>query len=296
VRAVLDSPTFLGGVWQRSGEGLVDPGALALGLRRVALELGVQLFEGTRATGVTSEGAGVRVTTTGGSLTAGGVLLGTNAFTPLVPRLRRYTVPVYDYVVVTEPLDAEQRRSLGWEGGQGFSDLANLFHYYRMTADGRVLWGGYDAEYHFASRMGSELEDAPHLYRALVARFLATFPQLEGIRFSHRWAGAIDTCTRFSAFFAQDLGGRAVSVAGYTGLGVGAARFGAATALDLLDGRRTEATELAMVRSMPLPFPPEPIRWAGIELTKRASATADRTGRRGVWLSTLDRLGLGFDS
>jgi hypothetical protein len=84
--------------------------------------------------------------------------------------------------------------------------------------------------------------------------------------------------------------------AGYTGLGVAATRFGARVVLDLLDGATTERTELAMVRSKPLPFPPEPLRSAGIILTRWSLARADRTGRRNPWLRTLDRLGMGFDS
>jgi hypothetical protein len=67
--------------------------------------------------------------------------------------------------------------------------------------------------------------------------------------------------------------------------------------LDLLDEVPSEALRLRAVRSRPLPFPPEPARYAGIQLTRRALARADRNaGRRGPWLRTLDRLGLGFDS
>jgi hypothetical protein len=84
---------------------------------------------------------------------------------------------------------------------------------------------------------------------------------------------------------------------GYTGLGVGASRFGARVALDLVDGRDNELTRLRLVRSKPLPFPPEPLRWAGIKLTTRALAQADRRqGKRGLYLRALDRVGLGFDS
>ena len=91
--------------------------------------------------------------------------------------------------------------------------------------------------------------------------------------------------------------GRVAYAAGYTGLGVGATRFGAEVMLDLLAGKPTERTALEMVRRKPLPFPPEPVRWAGIELTKWSLDRADRNqGRRNVWLKTLDRLGLGFDS
>ena len=76
-----------------------------------------------------------------------------------------------------------------------------------------------------------------------------------------------------------------------------ASRFGARVALDLLDGRESEATRLRFVRQRPVPFPPEPLRCAGIQLTRNRLAAADRNGgRRGLWLQTLDRLGLGFDS
>src|SRR5262249_61649088 len=118
-----------------------------------------------------------------------------------------------------------------------------------------------------------------------------------GLRFSHAWGGAIDTCTRFCAFFGQAYAGRAAYALGFTGLGVGATRFGAEVMLDLLDGLDTERTRLRMVRKKPMPFPPEPLAWAGIQMTRRSLAQADRNqGARNVWLRTLDKLGLGFDS
>ncbi|MBV8221114.1 MAG: FAD-dependent oxidoreductase, partial [Solirubrobacterales bacterium] len=98
-------------------------------------------------------------------------------------------------------------------------------------------------------------------------------------------------------FFGTALGGRVAYALGYTGLGVGASRFGGRVGLDLLAGRATEATALTMVRRRPVPFPPEPLRTAVIQLTRNRLAAADRNdGRRGLWLRTLDRLGLGFDS
>lgn len=78
---------------------------------------------------------------------------------------------------------------------------------------------------------------------------------------------------------------------------MGATRFGADVMLDLLSGERTERTELEMVRSKPLPFPPEPLRWAGIGITQWSMTQADtRGGRRNLWLKAMDKVGLGFDS
>ena len=306
VRAEVDSPTYLAGLWHHSGGALVDPARLAWGLRDAALGDGVRLHEHSLVTRLRREGDGVVLETAGGRVHARRVLLATNAYRPLVRSIRRYVVPIYDYVLVTEPLSEEQRRGVGWQRGQGIADSGNRFHYYRLTPrgagprgaeGGRILWGGYEAIYHFRNGMRPELEDHASTFELLAANFVATFPQLEGIRFTHRWAGAIDTCSRFCVTFGRALGGRVAYAVGYTGLGVVASRFGARVALDLLQGRDTELTRLEMVRSRPIPFPPEPLRYAAIEATRSGLARADeRGGRRGAWLRLLDRVGAGFDS
>ncbi|QHC67739.1 FAD-dependent oxidoreductase [Rathayibacter oskolensis] len=298
VRGVVDSPTFLAGLSAPAEHcALVHPGRLARELARVAEELGVEIHEDSRVLGLERAGDRVRVRTGGGAVTAAQVILGTSAFPSLLARTRLMTVPVYDYVLMTEPLDAAQLAAIGWEGREGLSDVANQFHYYRRTADDRILWGGYDAVYHPGGRIRSGYEDRPETYRALASHFLTTFPQLEGLRFSHRWAGVIDTSTQFAAFYGTALGGRVAYAAGYTGLGVGTTAFAADVMLDLLAGERTERTELEMVRSRPLPFPPEPLASIGIQATRWSLDRADHDGgRRNLLLKSLDALGLGFDS
>jgi glycine/D-amino acid oxidase-like deaminating enzyme len=292
-RSEVASPTYLGAVHQRTGVGLVDPGALALGLRRAALALGVRIHERTPVT----RAAPGALTTPGGSVRARRVLLATGAYPPLTRAIGRLVAPVYDYVLVTEPLTAAQRAGLGWERRQGIADRGNQFHYYRLTPDGRILFGGYDAIYHFGNRVSPRLDRRPESFALLYDHLLETFPALEGIAITHAWGGPIDTCSRFCVTFGRALGGSAVFAVGYTGLGVAASRFGARTALDLLDGADTDRTRLKLVRTRPLPFPPEPARWAVIQATRRALARADEHGgRRGPWLRLLDRLGLGFDT
>ena len=131
---------------------LIDPARLAWGLAAAAESLGVRIVEHTPVTGVHADGRGVEVRTTQGAIRCDKVVLATNAYRPLLRRLRWSTVPVYDYVLATEPLTAEQLRSLGWSGRQGIADCGNQFHYYRLTPDNRILWGGYDAIYHFGRR------------------------------------------------------------------------------------------------------------------------------------------------
>lgn len=296
-RAELDSPLYRGALWQRSGAAIVDPARLAWGLARAAESLGVRVHEHTAAARVDETGEAVTVRTPGGSVRARRAVLATGAYRSPLAAVRRRVVPVWDYVLVSEPLDASRTSAIGWRRRQGVSDVANRFHYYRLTADNRILWGGYDAVYHFANGIDERRAQRDATFARLAQHFFRTFPQLEGVRFTHRWGGAIDTCSRFFAFYGTSRGGRIAYEAGHTGLGIGASRFAARVALDLLAGRETEATRSRLVRTRPLPFPPEPLRWAVIGATRAALARADRRqGRRGPWLRLLDRLGVGYDS
>lgn len=294
VRRLVDSPTYLAGLLDERGSALVHPGKLAVELARVATGLGVLIYEFSPVRGL---GDGPTLRTDRGTVTARKIALGTNAFPSLLKRNRLMTVPVYDYVLATEPLTPAQLKAIGWKGRQGIGDSSNQFHYYRLTKDNRVVFGGYDAIYHAGRKVRKAYEDRPESYEKLASHFFTTFPQLAGVRFTHRWAGAIDTSTRFCAFFGTARDGDVAYAVGFTGLGVGATRFGANVMLDLLDGEDTERTRLQMVRERPLPFPPEPIAWAGIEATRWSLDRADHNkGRRNLLLRTLDALKLGFDS
>ena len=212
----------------------------------------MRIYEHTPATGLS---AGL-VRTPNGSVSANKTLLATSAYKPLLREMRRYVAPVYDYALMTEPLSAAQEAAIGWNRRQGIGDSANQFHYYRLTTDNRILFGGYDAVYRYGGPVRPDLDDDEHSFAMLSQHFFTTFPQLEGIKFSHRWGGAIDTCSRFSAFFGTAHGGRTAYALGYTGLGVASTRFGAQIALDLLDRRDTEATRLTYVRTQARPLPP----------------------------------------
>ncbi|MUM27456.1 FAD-binding oxidoreductase [Mycolicibacterium sp. CBMA 295] len=273
VREQVNSPTYLAGTFSAKDVATVQPAKLAAELARVCERSGVEIHENTTVTGLTGArgSSPIELTTDATTLLADRVILATNAFPSLLRRYRYHTVPVYDYVLMTEPLSGEQLESIGWSRRQGIADMANQFHYYRLSADNRILWGGYDAVYHFGRRIDPRLEDRPDTYSRLAGHFFTTFPQLEGIKFSHRWGGVIDT--------------------------VAATRFAANVMLDKINGERTERTELSMVTSRPLPFPPEPLAWLGINATRWALDRADhRDGKRNLLLRALDAAGLGFDS
>ena len=296
IRARVNSPTYLAGIIDPS-VAMVNPARLAWGLRRACLQLGVRLFENTQVSALEERRESILIKTQYGMVESKQVALATNAFPPLLKRLSFYMVPVYDYVLMTEPLSRPQREAIGWQGREGVGDGGNQFHYYRTTEDGRILWGGYDAIYYRNNGVAPQLENHPASFSCLAEHFFQTFPQLTGLRFTHAWGGVIDTCSRYTAFWGKAYGGKVAYAMGYTGLGVGASRFGAQVMLDLLDNKKTERTELQMVKSKPFPFPPEPFRSPIINFTRWSLDQADQNaGKRNLWLKTLDALGLGFDS
>jgi glycine/D-amino acid oxidase-like deaminating enzyme len=298
VQEQLVSPTFHGGIWvQGGGGGVLDPAMLCWGLQSALRRQSVRIFEGTSVERISRSGSGVVLHTSGGRLRARKVLLATNAFRSPLRRMRRAVVPIWDYAFMTEPLTAAQMAAIGWKNRQGVGDCANQFHYYRLTHDDRILWGGYDAIYHYGSKLRKEHEQRRESMERLSRQFFETFPQLAGLRFSHTWGGPIGTTTRFCMDTGTAHGGRVAWAIGYTGLGVVASRFGARIGLDHLDDPDSPRLRLRLTSRRAIPWPPEPLRYLGIQLTQYELARADRNeGRRGVWLRLLDRLGLGFDS
>ena len=296
MQAQVNSPTYTGGLWRKDRAAIVDPARLAWGLKSAAMSLGVRIYEDTKATAIEKDGVGVLITTPLGRIRAGKVALATNAFKPLLKRISHYVAPVYDYCMVTEPLSNQQLADIGWKGRQGLSDISNQFHYYRLTEDNRILWGGYDVIYYWRGKVNTELESRPETWAKLSKHFFDTFPQLEGLKFTHAWGGVIDTCSRFCVFWGSAMQGRVAYSVGYTGLGVASTRFGAEVMLDMIDGKRSKATSTEFVKSKPLPFPPEPFRFIGIQATRYSLNHEDKSGKRNLWLRGLDRFGLGFDS
>ncbi|WP_394685289.1 NAD(P)/FAD-dependent oxidoreductase [uncultured Microbacterium sp.] len=298
LRAYGTSPLYRAGLFTEREHAYVHPAKLAFGLAAVAERLGVEIFEKTRATGLRAPRAGrVEVTTTAGVIRADRVALATNVFPSLLPALRLFTVPVYDYVLMTEPLTDDQLADIGWTGRHGVADSSREFHYYRKTADNRILWGGYDAIYHRGRTVRPRHDQRRESFERLADHFFLAFPQLAGIRFTHTWGGAIDMSTQLVAFHGAAKAGRVAYSAGYTGLGLGATRFGADTMLDLLEGRDTARTRLKMSRRLPVPIPPEPIAYPLIQTMRRAVARSDRNGGKdGPLLKLAGLFGVGFDS
>ncbi|MFL5869453.1 MAG: NAD(P)/FAD-dependent oxidoreductase [Solirubrobacterales bacterium] len=300
VRAEVHSPIWEAGLYSppNGTDLLVDPAKLVRGLARVAGERGVTIHQHTRVRAVQRRAGGVRLTTeAGATLDAEHVVVATSAYSGWLRRLQTHFVPVYDYALVSDPLTPEQHEAIGWWRRQGMSDANNQFHYFRLTADDRILWGGYDAIYHRNNGVGPQFDRRPLTFEKLEGHFRRAFPQLADLRFPYRWGGAIDTTSRFTVTFGQALGGRLTYALGYTGLGVGASRWAGGIVRDFILRPDAELLRLRFVRSRPFPFPPEPLRSVAVNVVRGELDRADRNeGRRGLILKALDAIGIGFDS
>lgn len=295
-RARVASPRYVGGLYNPMGATL-DPVALCLGLAASLRRRGVTIFEGSRVTSIEAGGARGRVRTGGGEIVADRVVLGTSAYThTLVPELGRYFLPLYDYVLVSEPLDAAQREAVRWRGREGVNDGRAFFHYARLTPDDRVLFGTSEAHYHGGDRVDPSCDHSEAHYAALSKGFGETFPALEGISFPFAWGGPIDATARFTPFFGAAHGGRVVYGLGFTGHGIATTHLAGKILAHMALERRSDLLSLALVTKPPFPYPPEPLRGWAVQAVTRDLRRLDAGHTASLLLRALDALGVGLSS
>jgi glycine/D-amino acid oxidase-like deaminating enzyme len=242
-------------------------------------------------------GAAVELRTDGGRVRARRAVLATSAYTHrLLPRVAHRFIPLYDYILVSEPLTPAQRQAIGWAGREGVTDGRSFFNYYRLTPDDRILWGTSEAAYYSGNRVDAACDHSPPHYAALQVSFRRHFPALASLDFPYAWGGPICSTTRLTPFFGTAMGGRLLYGLGFTGHGLGTTRLAGRILAHLALERPSALLDLALVRRQPIPFPPEPLRsWAVAGVT-RALRRVDRGERPSALLRLLDRLGIGFSS
>jgi glycine/D-amino acid oxidase-like deaminating enzyme len=296
VQAEVHSPLYLGGV-AVTGGGILDPVKLVDGLRAEAERLGVRVYERSRATAIETVGAAARVRTEAGSVTARRLVLATSAYTHhLLPAITHRFIPLYDYILVSDPLTPAQRDAIGWRRRQGITDGRTFFNYYRLTDDDRILWGTSEAAYYAGNRVDPACDHSPAHYAALRASFRRHFPALAGLEFPYAWGGPICSTTRMTPFFGRALGGRATYGLGYTGHGLGTTRLAGRILAHMALDRPSELLDLALVRKRPFPYPPEPLRSWSVAAVTRALRRVDDGERPNLMLRVLERMGIGFSS
>jgi len=273
-QAEVHSPTYLGGLLEEHC-GVLNPAKLANGLAEAVERRDATIYEDTTTLAINESGARLEVATTRGRVLADQVVLATNAWASTTPWFKSKVVPLYTYIVLTEPLTDEQWAEIGWDAHQGIEDKRNYVHYYRRTLDGRILWGGSDGIVYPGSRIRPSFDRSESVFRRLERTFRRTFPQLDRVRFSHQWGGPVAITISFIPLFGSLLDGRLHYGLGYNGHGVAPSHTGGKILRDKVLGTSSELTDLCFVDSPEPGFPPEPLRWVSAELTRRALLRQD---------------------
>jgi glycine/D-amino acid oxidase-like deaminating enzyme len=280
VQARCASPTFRGGVFMPNA-GTIQPARLARGLRRVLLERGVTIHEGSRATGFRVDGA-VSVDVDGVALRADQAVLAVNAWAAAWPHHRQALVAWGSYMVLTEPAPEALDR-IGWTGGEAITDSRFTVHYFRTTPDGRVAFGAGVGAAGFGGRIGASFErDGVAVGRAM-AGLRRLLPDLADVPVTEAWGGPIDVSSDRLPIIGSTHGGRVHHAYGYSGNGVGPAHLAGRILAGRIGGRDDEVTRLPIAGRRARRFPPEPIRYVGARMVREALIRSDElsdAGRR----------------
>jgi glycine/D-amino acid oxidase-like deaminating enzyme len=224
-------------------------------------------------------------------------VLATNAYThKLLPGLRFRFIPLYDYVMVSEPLDARQRDVIGWRNRQGVADVRTFFNYYRLTADDRVLWGTSEAVYYPGNRVDEACDHSERHYDELRRSFVRHFPDLEGLEFPYGLGRADLRDDALHAVLRRGPQGTPALRPRYTGHGLGTTHLAGRILSHMVLERPSPLLELKLVREKPFPYPPEPLRTWAVRAATADLRRVDEGHEPSLLLRCLDALGIGLSS
>ena len=267
VAAHVRSPVFRGAAFFPAAA-TVNPALLARGMRAKLVERGVEIYENSRVVGIDSGPSFVRVRTAGGSLEAGqAVIAAGGAQAAMRPLAHRFTLSS-SHMVMTEPVP-DLLEEIGWTGGECVTDARHMLNYLRTTRDGRIAFGWGGGRVQAGARTSGRAEIDPQVTTEVMQHIARFFPGLRGKRFAHAWGGPIDVSPSHTPIVGS-LDPRVHYCFGFTGNGVGPSRMAGHCLASLALDRRDEYSRLAIVEPKPLRVPPEPFRYVGGTIIRRA--------------------------
>jgi glycine/D-amino acid oxidase-like deaminating enzyme len=277
-RRIADSPRFVGGVITPDLT-VIQPAKLARELRRVVLERGVRIFEGTPMLRIEA-GRPACVVTPSGSVSAAQVVLTTGAWAITQPHFRRAFAVCADFMVVTEPIP-ELIEEIGWTSHMGVADLREMLYYLRTTPDGRIAIGGGAMGIVYGGRIEGGVRSSPRLAEMAAHGLTWLFPQLRGVRFDAAWSGPVDIANAALPFFETAPGGNVHAGLGFSGHGLTGTKLGGKILTSLLLHEDDESRRMPVVGPPLATVPPEPLRWPLVKSVAWAYETGDRAREQG---------------
>lgn len=271
-KQLVNSPTYLAARYDEHCA-LLHPAKLARELAKIAISLGVNVYEQSKVEKIDFRGN--IISTTHNSIHAEKIVIATNAYSSFFKPLKKKQIPIYTYIVLTEPLSKEQLYSLNWDKRVGIEDARNFLHYYRLTPDNRILIGGSEALYYYGSPL--DRDKNKEMMQLLQQNLLKIFPQLKGIKFTHHWGGPISATLDLiptigslsdDVWYSMGCMGHGVSLTNYNGL----------TLSELILGEQTKRTEFFIVNRKVMTIPPEPLRYITVSAIRSYLRYEDRKG------------------
>lgn len=257
----------------------IHPGRLVRGLARAVERKGATIYEQTEVTGFTP-GARPVLHTAAGDVRAKTVVLCGEAYLTRLKPLHRQLIPVYSLMALTEPLSAADWDAIGWRHRETIDSCRLTIEYMAKTADGRILFGGRGAPYHFGSRIDDAYDRHAPTIRMFEDNVRAWFPCLKAVRFTHAWGGPLGVPRDFMPTMRFDPAQNVASARGYVGNGVATANLAGRVLADLIAGARTPLTELPCVNHRSPNWEIEPLRWLAVHYIQRAYWNLDQKAAR----------------
>ena len=274
-RAHVNATDVVGGLYTRHCAA-IHPRKLVRGLADVVTARGAAVYEDTRVDAIETG----RVRTGGASVEADVIVRATEGYTTGLPGHERDLVPVYSLMIATEPLSAAIWEQIGLARRETFADERHLIVYGQRTADGRLVFGGRGAPYHFGSRIDPAYDRVPSVFAGLRQSLIELFPVLADTRITHAWGGPLGVARDWHASVGLDRSTGLAWAGGYVGDGVATTNLAGRTLADLITGTESDLTALPWVGHRSRRWEPEPLRWLGANAALRAMQWADAAEAR----------------
>lgn len=253
----VNSPMYIGAWWEPRC-GILNPAKLSWSWKEALDPMGVMIYERTPVGEIKRENGKIILATPQGRVRADKVVLATNAWSHFFPQIKRKQIPVWTHIVITEPLKEEHFREINWRNRQGIEDARNLVHYYRLTADNRLVMGGRDVSLAYGADMDKDL--SPVTFEGLQKDVRELFPVLKDIRFTHEWGGPVSVPLDMAPALGYVGGKQMVYSLGCVGHGVSLTHLNGRTLADMILEKKTDLTDVFFVNRTTIPWPPEPFR------------------------------------
>jgi glycine/D-amino acid oxidase-like deaminating enzyme len=278
LKSRVNSPLYVGGAWWEPASGMLNPAKMVWGWKEIIESLGVQVFEQCPVTDFTKTGNRFRLDVLGAgkphTVTADKVVLSVNAWSHSLPKIKHKQAPLFTYIILTEPLSDRQLESIGWEGRETIEDFRDLVHYYRLTSDNRILYGGRDVGASWGKRMHYDSNEK--MFTALKNDLFLQFPGLKGVNITHKWGGPVSVCMDFFPALGYAGDKNLIFSLGWAGHGVSLTQLNGQTLADLALERDTDLTRVFFVNRKTIPLPPEPLRRAAFQAVASFMRWEDR--------------------